>query len=78
MAGTSESEIFKLKCLAHSAIQLPKACANHGLSAGFYNGASITAPVFQRILKLGGTTSSMLFPVQCHLGTLSQTCSPWA
>lgn len=28
------------------------------------------------ILKLGGTTSSMLFPDQCHLGTLSQTCSP--
>jgi hypothetical protein len=30
------------------------------------------------VLKLGGTTSSMVFPVQCHLGTLSQTSSPFA
>ena len=39
---------------------------------------SLAVSSHYRIVNAGGTTSSMFFPVQCHLGTLSHTCSPFA
>jgi len=49
------------------------------LNIGRYQDASGSAVGLSYfILNDAGTTSSTLFPVQCHLGTLSQTCSPLA
>ena len=38
----------------------------------------IKSNFYHFILNAGGITSCTLFLVQCHLGTLSHTCSPLA